>query len=283
MKKLIIGMLSIAFISLFACQKETTQSTNDALMNQISASERSLIDVSQLPAGLRSTLSNEYSGIAVIEAYFASGKGYEVDLVNNTQLFFNIQGGLLGHRPHIHPCLEGDSMDISLLPTAITDYISTNYDSSVIVHAIVAADGSYAVAINHPFAVLIFSADGTFVERCLKGGRPDGPKKPDGVDSLHRDPCLVGDSLDITALPSGVGSYVTQNYPNSTIVKAMTTPDTTLAVLLAPQHMVLIFSTNGDFIGICRDGKCDNSGGGHKGPGDHRDPKDRPGKHGGRP
>jgi hypothetical protein len=166
------------------------------------------------------------------------------------------------------------AVDAATLPAAITTYISTNYAGATVKEAFKDAAGNYVVAItvNSAVKLLLFKADGTFVN-VAEGKRGHAPgdsahhAKGDSVRHMHRDSThhAPGDTLHhprpgkgsslttvaVSSLPAAITSYINTNYAGATINKAAqetTTSDYVIAIITADnKRVLLLFGSDGTF------------------------------------
>lgn len=100
----------------------------------------------------------------------------------------------------------GVSVNPSALPAAIMTYINANYPGATITKAEKYAT-KYEVTLSN-LVKLEFTLDGTFIEVSGGGGTGGGG----GTDD--------GDHIDPATLPAAIKTYISTNYPGTTITKA---------------------------------------------------------------
>jgi hypothetical protein len=100
---------------------------------------------------------------------------------------------------------DGVRVNPSTLPAAIITYINTNYPGTTITKAEKYAT-KYEVTLSN-LVKLEFKLDGTFIEVSGGGGNGGG-----GNDD--------GDHIDPASLPAAIKTYISTNYPSTTITKA---------------------------------------------------------------
>lgn len=122
------------------------------------------------------------------------------------------------------------------LPTAITNYITTNYEGGTALRAGTNdEDGSYGVVVELADGSKVgvkFDADGAFVAERTKKQR--------------------GESVAIEDLDATITDYITTNYADATILGARQSEDgkTGVAIELADESKLgLAFDTDGAFLG----------------------------------
>ncbi len=131
------------------------------------------------------------------------------------------------------------------LPTAVTNYISTNYAGATIKLAGKDAQGNYFVAIqlNGLNKALQFTSAGVFVKELEFMGEhhDDGPGNKAKRDSIN--------AVNIAALPAAVTSYIAKNYAGATIDFAgkATTSGYIVGITVGGVRKALQFNPNGSF------------------------------------
>jgi hypothetical protein len=160
----------------------------------------------------------------------------------------------------IHTCTHDhhlDSIAMSGLPAAITDYLTTNYSGYTFQKAYTDKDSSgtisgYVVIIqfNGNPVGLKFDASGNFINVLeqregwdLTGdGWHEGGRFCDR-DGRHRDTVQLG------ALPAGILSYFTSNYPQDTLVRAYINSDSSYVIFSKNNGaFATVFTSNGTFV-----------------------------------
>jgi hypothetical protein len=159
--------------------------------------------------------------------------------------------GTCAHNHHL------DSISITSLPAIITDYLAGNYAGYTFQKAYTDNDSSgsisgYVVIIqfNGKPVGLKFDASGNFI-RVLeqreghdlsgKGWHPGGCF--DDRDGRHRD------TVALASLPSAILSYVTENYPLDTLIRAYKNRDGSYIIFSRDNGaFATVFSANGSFI-----------------------------------
>jgi len=160
----------------------------------------------------------------------------------------------------IHTCAHDhhlDSIAMSGLPAAITDYLTANYSGYTFQKAYTDKDSSgtisgYVVIIqfNGNPVGLKFDASGNFINvleqregRDLTGdGWHEGGRFCDR-DGRHRD------TVQLTSLPAGILSYLTANYPQDTLVRAYLNRDSSYVIFSKNNGaFVTVFTSNGTFV-----------------------------------
>ncbi len=142
----------------------------------------------------------------------------------------------------IHKCEKGerrDSIAASALPTAVQNYVATNYSGNSFVKAFSVKDTTgavkgYVVIINFngkPVA-LQFKADGTFVKVLEQREKGDMDNK--GWHRGGRFEKRDGEKKDtvaLSALPAAISAYFAANFAGDTLTKAFKTCDSGYLVI----------------------------------------------------
>ena len=121
------------------------------------------------------------------------------------------------------------------LPASVSGYITTNFSGSEVVFAGKDAEGRILVGIKLADGThkgLLFAADGTFTRELVKFGKRAKLTK-----------------IEVSALPSSITSYVTQQYPNATIKHAGQNEagEYFLHISNDTAHKILVFNADGTF------------------------------------
>jgi len=193
---------------------------------------RDSIAASALPSAITSYLDTAYNGYSFLKGYVIKDSagtvgGYVVILSYNGKpvaLLFDASGALVrileqretgdlnggegwhhGGRFHNRDGQHRDTVSLSALPAAITNYFVDNYPQDSLLKAFRTYDSGYVV-ISKDSGILyatVFSSGGSFVKRMIIAA-------PDGQVA----------SIDQTALPSSILSYLTTTYPDYVFEKA---------------------------------------------------------------
>ena len=127
--------------------------------------------------------------------------------------------------------------EVSALPETVTTYISTTYADATIERAGTTSQGEILVHIqksDSTSAVLLFDASGNFVsEKTHKGGRD------------------LSTPVKVSELPEAVPSYVSTNYSEATIEKAIEDEEGNYIVLAKKSDGTMVglaFNAEGNFV-----------------------------------
>lgn len=273
----LFSCLAALVVSLNACNKNSVDpSTTDASARSGGVVSTSVtgphnlttVDVASLPAAITTYITTTYAGATIKEAKKDAQGNYSVVITVNSigkLLLFKADGtfvkeadGKPNHAPGDSARHEGKgagpgsmTVAVSSLPAAITSYINTNYAGATVKEAFKGPDGGFLVAItqNNVVKLLLFKADGTFVQAIEKPAHAPG-------DTTHHPRPGQGSGPQATtiaasSLPAAVTTYINTNYAGSTIEKAAqdkTTSDYLVAILTTDKKRVLLlFGSDGTF------------------------------------
>lgn len=237
MKRSFLGIIFLMVTVLFtACNTAQNIDPNQAAATTANVGNTNAIDPSQLPAAVKTAITQDFAGQTVTQASKTTGSDdthmYNVTMSNQAKASYNKTG---------QRCT---TLDIAQLPQAITDYVAKNYAGTSIVEAIQVpniAGNTYTLVVLSTDQVLTFDAANNFL------GTLDGDDLDDDDDDDH----CIEDSIAVSALPQAVRDYVVANYAGQTITEAYkkTLQDGSILYLTELSNGVeLIFDANGKFI-----------------------------------
>jgi hypothetical protein len=144
--------------------------------------------VSSLPQQVRDYIAANYPNATVLWAEVDDDE-YEVTLSDGTELYFDLRGRFIKAERDDVPVNPAD------LPASILSYIQTNFPNAQMVRA-VRDDHHYEVYLSNGLE-LYFTLSGVFI----------------GQEADDR-------PIPISELPVAITDYVSQNYPNASMVSA---------------------------------------------------------------
>ena len=236
MKKILFAFVPVLMILLFTrCEKDAV-SPEDTLIAEIENAQNKInIDPGALPEAAQTTIEEEYFESYVETAAHVPGKGYEVVLGNEDQLYFRENGLRLRsgpdgpHRPG--PCGRGVVIAVDDLPAVMTDYVAENYPDAQILRAKQFPRG-YVLLISGR-RILLFNNDLEFV----------------AITRAFYFCDQLGHPIDIANLPDSITSYVSVNYPDGEIAKAYGVRGRIIVGVLMPDgRVILVFDSDGNFL-----------------------------------
>lgn len=213
------------------------EAITNAKRRKYSDDDRSDIAISNLPQVVLDYLSNNYSNYNIEEAEVDSDGNFHVELENGSVVIFDANGIFIEERA----CRNNDNddrgrnddwtiIDIVNLPSAITDYIATNYPDATIVRAGINDDGEYGVVLDSALA-LLFDANGDFKN----------------VHEFGEEKSSKWTAIDVSSLPAAITEYILTNYPDASILRVGRNTKGEFGVVLdAP--IILLFDAAGNFI-----------------------------------
>lgn len=186
----------------------------DFLFKDNDRSDDQPIPLNSLPQSIIDHIATNFSGRTIVWAEIDDDE-YEVYLSDGTEVYFDRRGRFL------EVDRDRDAINPANLPQNILSYISTNFPNATIIKAEL-DDNFYEVELNNGME-LYFDAQGNFL----------------GSEVDDR-PVAIGD------LPAAITQYVSQNYPNQTIVSAEI--DDNRYELELSNGVELYFDLNGNFL-----------------------------------
>jgi hypothetical protein len=208
------------------------------LIDNIVSAKKTTISADALPNSAIATLDSDYFDTYIDKALIADGLGFQINLSNGLEVFFDKDGQSLNRKDKRRGkkgkrgCDKGEKIDVTDLPDAVGTYISTNYPDVTIERAKINHNGQYMVRVTDDL-ILVFDADGNFVKEHEFVNRH-------GFDSSQ---------IDIATLPTLVTDYITANYTDATIKVAFLKEDKYFVGLITDTgRKMLVFDSEGIFI-----------------------------------
>lgn len=200
-----------------------------------------------------------FAGLVACVAFFTScqkenilGEEFSSSKNSTAVTDADLWQGMGGGSQHPHPT----PIEVSELPTAITDYVAANYPDGTIGRAGVLPDGGgYVIVIVNSDGTkvrLAFDADGNFLQ-VLPGCGPGGGNGAGPITPV-----------DAGALPATITDYITANYAGGTIDKAGTQANGNYVVIVVNSDgtkVGLLFDADGNFLQVLPN--LGHGGGGH--------------------
>lgn len=161
----------------------------------------------------------------------------------------------------LQPCDHGsyrDSIAASDLPATITTYLDDNYSGYTFSKGFEVKDSSgtilnYVVIIyyNDKPVALLFDSSGNFVKVLEQREKSDlgGPGWHEGGRFCDRDG-LHKDTIALSALPAAVLSYIADNYPEDTLIKAFQNRNDSSYIVISKDNglFATVFDASGNFV-----------------------------------
>lgn len=227
MKNLLVLFLSVSILGLVSCEQ------GEALLEQ-ALEDLGYQKTTDYPASIDEYVDFNHAEEIILEVGVAEaqqGTIYRTTLSDDTDLFFSDNGELRsrkGRRDRKGRCHGKDSVivDLTTLPTAITDYVTANYADATIVGAKVSnKTADFHIFLNTGF-VLTFDVDGNFVEE-------------------KELPFIL---VEVADLPTVITDYITANYADATIKKALVKKEDDTYVVFLDTRVKVVFDADGNFV-----------------------------------
>lgn len=131
---------------------------------EVDEEEEEYLSFDDLPEEIIAYLEDEYPEAEVVEIIQEFNGNYEVVLDNGIELYFDEEGEILYEEDegYYGDDPEEEDIPISELPTAIVDYINSNYPTATIIQADLLTNDGYKVHITDDIE-LYFDEEGEFV------------------------------------------------------------------------------------------------------------------------
>lgn len=236
MKKLMLLFAPLLMLLVFTqCEKDAAN-PDDMLIAEIENAQNKInIDPIALPLTAQEEIDAEYFDTYIETCAHVPGKGYEVIMGNEDQLYFRENGVQLRSGPHgMHhpgPCGRGIRVLVEDLPEAITTYVTENYPDAEILRAKLFPRG-YVLLITGR-RLVIFNNALEFVTET----------------SVFHFCDMMGHPIDIANLPAAVTTYIATTYPNAEIVKAFKVRQHIVVGVMTPDgRLILVFDADGNFL-----------------------------------
>ncbi len=178
--------------------------TNEPDLNAVAFSADSNVKTSTLPQSILDYITVNYPGLTIVEAEIEDNQNFEIELSNDTELIFNAQGEFLGIDDEENE-FDDEEIDPAVLPQNILDFISDNFPGLGIDEAELENNGNYEIELDNDIE-LIFDGEGNFL-----GQAKDENEDEEGEDE---------EDINPADLPQVIQDYITENYPDNTIIEA---------------------------------------------------------------
>lgn len=201
------------------------------------------IDPSELPQSVIDHVSINYPGAVIVEAEL-DDDGFEVELSDGTELYFDLNGGYEGVEEYNDDEFDDDDeIDPATLPQSVLDYIVANYPGTTIDEAELDDEDGYEVELSDG-TELYFDLQGNYISTDY-----------DDVDDYYDQ--NEDNYIDPADLPQNVLDYIAANYPGLTIDEAEFDDEDGYEVELS-DDTELYFDLSGNFIGTDDDDDSDD-------------------------
>ncbi|MCC8361129.1 PepSY-like domain-containing protein [Salinimicrobium sediminilitoris] len=235
MKELKLFSLAIvAMLTFNSCSSDDDGGDNgtDVDLNLTAPRADNHVNTAALPQVILDYISTNYPENTIYEAEIEDNNNYEVELNDETELIFDQQGNFLGIDDDDDDDFGDEHIAPANLPENIRDFVTTYFPGTTIEEAEIENNGNYEIELSNDVE-LIFDADGEFL------GRADDDDNDDKDD----------DDIAVSDLPQVIRDYITENYPDNSIIEAEKEDDNSFEVTLN-NGMELKFDSQGAFVSV---------------------------------
>jgi hypothetical protein len=227
--KISLNILVLLLILQSCSDNENTPETD---LNAVAFTADVHVSTSTLPQNILDYIMDNYSGLTIIEAEIEDNQNFEITLSNESELIFDSQGNFLGEDTDENNDFGDVEVDISELPQNIIDFVNQYYPGIDIEEAELESNGNYEIELENDVE-LIFDTNGNFF-----GQAQDENDDEQGDDD---------EDIDPANLPQVILDYISENYPDNTIIEAEIEGDGSFEVTLN-NGVELEFDADGNFL-----------------------------------
>jgi hypothetical protein len=227
--KISLNLLVLLLILQSCSDNENTPETD---LNAVAFTADVHVSTSTLPQNILDYIMDNYSGLTIIEAEIEDNQNFEITLSNESELIFDSQGNFLGEDTDENNDFGDVEVDISELPQNIIDFVNQYYPGIDIEEAELESNGNYEIELENDVE-LIFDTNGNFL-----GQAQDENDDEQGDDD---------EDIDPANLPQVILDYISENYPDNTIIEAEIEGDGSFEVTLN-NGVELEFDADGNFL-----------------------------------
>lgn len=228
-----LSLAFVALLSLNSCSSDDDGDTGtDVDLNLIADSSDHHVNSAALPQPVLTYISTNYPDNTIHEAEVEDNGQFEVELNNGIELVFDAQGNFLGIDDDGDDDFGDEDIAAANLPEKIRNFISTHFAGASIEEAELENNGNYEIELSTDVK-LVFNANGDFL------GRVDDDDNDDKDD----------EDIAVADLPQSIRDYITENYPDNSIIEAEKEDDGTFEVTLN-NGKELKFDAEGNFVSV---------------------------------
>jgi hypothetical protein len=244
-----MALVALSAITFVSCSKNSEDVLNDSTVG-IALKADAKVRVGDLPVEILDFVAREYSELTINKAEEEDNGNFEVELSNGTELIFDANGSFLGIDDDSQENGDFDDSEIAKedLLQVILDYIELNYPGVGIDEAELEHNNQYEVELNDD-TILIFNINGDFQGVGVDENDQDNDGNYDWEDENGNDD---GDSIDPAQLPEMALLYLTETYPNLTIVYAEIEGEGDFEVTMS-NGLEVYFDAEGNFLSVDED------------------------------
>ncbi len=188
------------------------------------------VSTSSLPQDILDYVTTNYPDATIREAEIEDNNNFEVYLSNGLELIFDEDGNFLGIDDDSDDDFGDEHLSNSEIPQNILDFIEQYFPGADIDEAEIENNGNYEIELEDDVE-LIFDSDGNFL------GRGEDENEDDDDD----------EEINPADLPQNILDYISENYPDNSIIEAELEDDGEYEVTLN-NGVELEFDSEGNFL-----------------------------------
>lgn len=188
------------------------------------------VSTSSLPQDILDYVTTNYPDATIREAEIEDNNNFEVYLSNGLELIFDEDGNFLGIDDDSDDDFGDEHQSNSEIPQNILDFIEQYFPGAEIDEAEIENNGNYEIELEDDVE-LIFDSDGNFL------GRGEDENEDDDDD----------EEINPADLPQNILDYISENYPDNSIIEAELEDDGEYEVTLN-NGVELEFDSEGNFL-----------------------------------
>lgn len=222
----------VALLTLNSCSSDDDgeDAGTDVDLNLTAPRADDHVNTAALPQAILDYVTTNYPDNTIWKAEVEDSNNYEVELNDETELIFDLQGNFIGIDDDDSDDFGDEDIAPNDLPESIRNFVNTHFSGADIEEAERENNGNFEIELSNDVK-LIFDADGNFL------GRADDEDN----DDLDDEDISIGD------LPQAVRDYISANYPDNSIIEAEREDDGTYEVTLN-NGVEIEFDAQGNFI-----------------------------------
>ncbi len=222
--------LLILLLILQSCSKDENTPGTD--LNAVAFTADVHVKTSTLPQNILDYITDNYSGLTIIKAEIEDNQNFEITLSDDSELIFDSQGNFLGEDIDENDDFGDEDVDVSELPENIIDFVNQYYPGVAIEEAELENNGNYEIELENDVE-LIFDTNGNFLGQAHDENEDEQGDHDEDIDPAN--------------LPQAILDYISENYPDNTIIEAEIEEDGSFEVTLN-NGVELEFDADGIFL-----------------------------------
>ncbi|APG59920.1 PepSY-like domain-containing protein [Christiangramia salexigens] len=224
--------LFLGLILLASCSDDDAAPVQEIDLNAKAFKADMHVRTSSLPQSILNYVTENYPNLTIREAEIEDNNNYEVELSNGLELIFDSNGNFLGIDDDDNDDFDDEHIAIADIPQKIKDFIAANFGQYTIEEAERENNGNYEIELSNDIE-LIFDSNGNFL-----GIAVDENEDEDEDGDVDINP---------SDLPQVIKDYISENYPDRTIIEAEIEEDGNYEVTLN-NGVELEFDSEGNFL-----------------------------------